>query len=675
MAANTSYTKKYILKWKIVDWCFDWFDTRWPIVEDWAKCSDWKLFSTSFVRDLVNDDFLVLTWEWTHVHSAYPWIQINKYEYWTTTWLFTDVNVDSWYYRYDWSVIHIWDYLLVYKSTNEEWSWFAWQIRMVTGFDSLWRITVDSPWLWFKTPDTSNLAEWEEKLVQWNWVKYEFFRNWWECIGYSIKNKIYVIVSWYWDWDVSNGRFELYNQDWWETVTDIVSVAEANDKIFILTDNGYIHYSNSRWVYNKFFINDDMDAGWDKTSIVAYKDFLLAFGRRKIAVWVPDEQNVYWTMYNQSTTIWTWSRYSYAEYDWDLIFVSNDKRLLALWVSATAWRYMLQHEDVWDMLNWKLATMIDTDEVFIGSYDNNLRVFVNTRDNPYEWDNWWHATHTKWANTMTHIYKFDKLFKVWSEDHIDWWCMQWVNEWVFYWQYWIYVRDNYEDITWKHWEWASSYKARITAFLIENENNKISVASNWTSTWAPDLFRVAKLNRLITTLWPGAYSDNTKIHITSYLQWIGVEYEFPIWTGDDTVNNKWVDLISKAYKQAEATIDECLLQAVEDSNNVYQPSCTNKKLEVQSLVADSPRCNSYKEFLIQDHWICVNDTLYKLAPTMPLVTSFWENQKYSTEIRLDITSENWDILCFGGWMAELFLAPYWLKWSDWEYELSPTSSC
>ena len=683
MWANSTYTKKYVYIWVIKNWCLERF-TRWDEFEANWKCDCWKFFSTSYVR-WERKEVLEDTWKCAGQWISW-WIQMNKIEYWTTVWLFSDDAVEDWCSRF--KNISIWDYLVVYESNNWEWDWLAWQVRMVTWFDDLWRITLDSPWLWFKTPDSSELEDWESRYILWRNVSYAVYSWWWEDIWFVVDNEVRILTSWYNEWETPF-YLTMYKQEWslWNN-TNIISVAEANDKVFILTDNGYIHYTHSTWMHNKFFINDDMDAWWDKTSIVAYRDFILAFGRNHIAVWAPDEQNTYWTMYNQSTTIWAWSRYSYAEYEWDIIFVSNDRRLLSINVSNTVWRYMLDMQDVWEMLNWKLATMLDTDEVFIGSDDNNLRVFVNTRDNPYlvvddeEHDkDKWHAEFTSWTNTMTHIYKFDTLFKIWTEDHIGWWCMQWVKEWIYYWEHWLFWRWRWNG-SWKwnwyidwYWNYSAPYKSRITAFLIENENNKISVAGNGTSTWAPDLFRVAKLNRLITTLWPGLYSENTKIKITSYLEWIGVEYEFPIWTGDDTVNNKWVDLISKSYIQESTEIDECLLQAVEDSSNVYQASCTDKLLNPLTLIPEKPRCSSYKEFLIQDHWVCVNDTLYKLAPTMPLVTSLWENQKYSTEIRLDLTSENGDILCFGWWMAELFIAPLWLKWSDWEYELSPISSC
>lgn len=193
--------------------------------------------------------------------------------------------------------------------------------------------------------------------------------------------------------------------------------------------------------------------------------------------------------------------------------------------------------------------------------------------------------------------------------------------------------------------------------------------------WAPTLFQLAKLNRLITTLWPGRYSENSKIHITSYVQGIGVEYEFPIWQEGEKVNNKWVHQITKSYTWSEVTVDECQLAAIEDSNVPYQTSCTDKKLENITIVQDTPWCNSYKEFLIQDHWVCVNDQLYRFAPSMPLVTSLWENQKYASQIELSLISWEQDIICFGWWLAELFVAPLWYEWSDWEYELSPESSC
>lgn len=670
------WRNKAIFSAEIENWCVweftncteecdprEFYDDCPEMTQSW--CWDWRLFVTNFVKWERKEwlDIVKRTWSEPIEPGQYTWIQINKYNLWTTLWYFSDEYVENWEWEFDEVNIEPWDYLLVYESANTDISWFAWQVRMITWFEeSDWvrRLTVDSPWLWFKVIDTKDFKEGEEKTVKWRDLSYAVFKDWGEVIWFTSNNKIYLLpdpwkceaISPYYQW---NGREK----------TKIIWVADANDKIFVLTDNWYIHYSKEWIWYNKFFIDDDMFAWVDKIAITAYRDMVLAFGRNHISIWVPDEQNRFWTMYNQSSTIWLWSRYSFAEYDWDLIFVSNDKRLLALWVAWTAWRYMLQHEDVWDRLNWKLAALVPWDEVYVWSDENNLRVFVNTSWEPYKkWSSRWQADlKDRWINTQTHIYKFDTLFKVRSEDHILWNLMQWAAEWVYYWEWWIYIRNNSSTD-----EWNNKFNVNISAYLIENENN-------WLDN-RPSLFQLAKLNRLVTTLWPGIYSDTSKIKITTYSKWIGYTYEYPInWNWND-----WVWLITSYYLEEDLTEEErekieCMLSTLQDSQKQYQPNCPEWKVMRQYIVQNSPWCSDYNELLTESHWVCINDKLYELAPTMPLVTEFGENQQYSTQIKIELIWWQWDIICFGWWLAELFIAPLFMKWPDWEYQLQPNTDC
>lgn len=659
MIQTNHYKHKWIFTVDIEEWCIvpSTLDLQSDFTIWSGKCWDWKFFTTDFA----NWEAITIWWwetgkTWTH------WIQINVYENWNTVWYFSADAVEWWVATFD-DDIEPWDYLVVTKSKNRESSWFAWQVRMITQVDTATgRLLVDAPWLWFKTPSRDDIEErWTAELY-WDWLTYRIFRDWWDVVGYSRDNDIYLLSK---EW--TETRFQ---DVWWNASTSIVWVADSNDKIFVLTDNWYVHYNHDTGWYNKFFINDAMMAWPDKTSIVAYRDFILAFWHRHISVWVPDEQSTYYTMYNQSTSIWVWSRYSYAEYEWDLIFVSNDKRLLALWISATAWRYMLQHEDVWEMLNGKLATMFDSDEVYVWSYNNNLRVFVLTKWSPYEISGW-EVVEDDTENNMTHIYKFDTLFKVWTEDHFSW-LMTWVHEWLWYWRNWIYTR--WLDNQWRPYDKVSAnsskeyVKAQINAYMLENENNWIE--------WQPDLFSIAKLNRLITTLWPWVYSDNTKIHIQSYIQWVWINYEFPIWTPDWTINNQWIDNITKSYIWEDSEIPECLLDAIKDSQTQFTPCATSSRtIKVQTLIPDKPWCDWDKEYMMQEHWTCINDELYTFAPTMPLVAELGENQSYSSEIKIEIISEEGDIMTFGWFLAELFIAPVWYKWPDWEYQIKTKTDC
>lgn len=666
MLANWPRTKIRIHKSSIENWCVEAFDwSRWKDYDvRWCWC--YKLFTTNFVKWPWREmsDILEWTWIWTVEYNWYTWIQINKYTWWTTVWLFSDKNVENWTARFSWW--KPWQYLLVYESTNNEWDWFAWQVRMITWKD--WdRLMVDSPWLWFRVPTSDEINQDTDLEIKWPGLKYRIFDDWWEVIWFTEWRHIYLMPD-----DESNARINMYTQTWL-TNTAITWIAEAADKIFILTDNWFIHYSNTSWWYNKFFINDDMFAWEDKISLAAYRDMVLAFGRDHIAVWVPDEQNKFWTMYNQSASIWLWSRYSFAEYDWDLLFVSNDKRLLALWVANNTWRYMLQHEDVWDMINGKLSTLIEWDEVFLWNDKNQLRIFVQTTNMPYydvsEFDDWRAKVKDPRENSLTRIYKFDTLFKVWTEDIIHWILLQWVALWVYYWSNWLYERARWrQDVRWDEGQHAYDFRTYISAYLIENENNWLD--------WHPILFNLAKLNRLITTLWFWEYTD-TEIRITSYSKWLGRVYKFPVnWDWNDWI---WIATTKYLWEDMPEDYEEkiqCMLTTLQDSQKSYQPKCTEKFLaEIQDLAQQKPWCASYDELITLDKGICIDDSIYEIAPTMPLVTDLWENQDYATQIKLELVWWVGDVVTFGWRLAEMFIAPMFMKWPDWEYQLKPNTDC
>jgi len=649
-------------------WCHAWEDDRdyCPDLSNEDECSDWKLFVTDFVKWTRRDwKTLVNANAWETISDdvwIHTWIQINRYNLWTTLWYFSDENIENKKGTFQWPITTPGNYLLVYDSQNGSEDWFAWQVRMITGTEDFWgitRIQLDLPWSWFGVIDTSSLRQWEEKMQMWWHVSYAVFTDWWDVIWFADNNKIYLLPT---PWDCKAIR--PYIQETWGVKSDIVSVVSTNGKIFILDSKWYVQYNSWWWWLDKFHINAEMDAWENKSSLIAYRDMILAFWRKNISIWVPDEQNMLWTMYKQSATIWAWSRYSYNEYDWALVLVSNDKRLLRLWVEWNVWRYMLQMEDIWEKFNWKLSALIPWDEVFVWSDNNILRIFVNTKPKPYEKSpSYQRADFSSGWNTMTHIYKYDTLFQVYTEDHVKWNLIKGLYEWIYYWERWIYNR-----IDWIYDIWWNDFQVDISAYLIENENNWLE--------WHPTLFNLAKLNRLITILWPWVYSNNSKIKITTYSKWIGYVYEFPInWDWND-----WVWLITSYYLNESLSSDErekieCMLTTLQDSQKQYQPNCPNWDVLRQYITQTTPWCNSYTEMLTESHGVCINDKLYEIAPTMPLTTDLWENQQYSTQIKLELIWWKGDIICFGWWLAELFIAPLFQKWPDWEYQLQPNTDC
>lgn len=674
LLTDKARTKIRIHKAPIIDWCTGAFNrnrTNWKIF-DIKGCWAFKFFVTDYVKW----EYL-LPWEIketiegkTPSDNSY-WIQINKYEWGTTVWYFSDSNIEAGTEKFvpegtseDETVkwYRIWQYILVYESGQWENDGFAWQVRMITWIKN-WRLMVNAPWQWFKT------LSWEvwEREVKWLNVQYKIFSEWWDVIWFTDGRKIYIDAQ---TAESDNSITEVYDQAGL-TSTRIISVASASDKLFVLTDNWYVHYSNYSW-YDKLFIQDDMYAWIDKTSIASYRDMIIAFWREHIWVGIPDSNNKFFTLYNQTQTIWLWSRYSYGEYNWDMLFVSNDKRLLALSVANNASKYMLEYQDVWEFINSKFSTLSYWDEVFIWNAERWLRIFLQTANAPYidVAADWRAKAKSPKQNIMTRIFKYDTLFKVWTEDLVTWILLQWVKRGIYFWENWLYQRSRwYKDTRWDINQHDYEFHSYISAYLIENENN-------WLDNH-PLLFNLAKLNRLITTLWPWVYSHDSKLRVTAYSKWIWSVYEFSI----DWDNNKRIWLITTKYSGENFSEEDewdikCMLSTLQDSQKEYQPKCTEEYLaEVQDLKQSSPWCGSYEELLTLDRWVCIDDSLFQLAPTMPLTTSLWENQNYSTQIKIELVWWVGDIITFGGWLWELYIAPLFTTGPDWEYQLQPNTDC
>lgn len=670
LISNHWWTEKIFIIWRIENWCFVENSFKEPIHDAFStcKCWDWKLFKTSHPK-----------WDPLPITNGEPesvvWIQVNVLEGWVYRWYFTTQWILDWTDSWTWTV-RAWDFITVYQSDNTDWSWFAGQTRMVTWYSSDNKyLVLDTPWNWFAVADEN----WNTyKRVEWKNVDAMAFRDEWEVFGISDWSFLTLFT-----WTEYDTRITYQPTNWC-----IISTTVADGRIFVLYSNGYVRYSRVWW-RDKFFFDDEMYAWEDKSSLYAYKDFVLAFGKRNISVWVPTEFNnsIYYTMYSQSNTIWLKSRYSYWEHDGNLILVSNDNRLLALWVAATSWKYMLSFQDIWEeIINWKLAQMLPTDEAFIADYNNELRVLVQTKPNPFKTDS---------ENSETHIYKFDNNFKIWTEDHLENILMNWYRWWIWFWIWGLYFRGLVEESAWwmaynivENWRWweaidfrenpdlllpeSMTYKpnpvvARVWAFLVENESTGMS--------WNPDLFNLVKLNKLIVTLGYWSYSDeNTKIKITTYREWVWVVTEVKTFQTND-----WINLISHSYMDKELPEElvekkECLFKAIQDSQTWYIQECTSADTKVTDLMKDSPRCEWSKRINFWDHNVCVDSKLYELAPHMPLTINVWNTQSYSSQVKVEIVSKAWDVLNFGWFLAELFIAPIGVKWADWE-NLIEMSSC
>lgn len=663
---------KTVVARKIEDWCMQqkvyMMD---PWVVRWCNCSDDKLFTTTYVKWEALT-ILIDKETWKEIRAVENWwTQINRKEWWVTRWYFSiDVvkdNPDD----FDFVTPQIWDYVVAYSTTNTEESWFCWQVRTI-----IWKwhnneIMVNAPWLWFKDDLDEN---WE---VKWNWVSFKIFHEYWEVIWFTSPDWVELIVNPFDENEYFRTLTMCDFHQWGREAGCIISSTADVERVYFLYENGYIHYW---WIgMNKFFstTDDAFFAGKDKTTITTYRDMILAFWRRHIAVWLWDDTWTYARMYNQSVSIWLKNRYAFGEYNWDMLFVSNDNRLLALQFESNAWTHMLSFQDVWAYANPFLKAMLPTDEAYLWVDNNELRIFINSKSD----------IDRDTGNSKTMILKYNTIFQTRTVDILKYFLITWCYEWIFFGDD-VYYRSGNVD-RWvkfdKNPEWDEDnytledreYQVNISAFLLENEENGMK-----NSDWALDLFRLASLEKLIILLWVWRYSDDlTKIKITEWRWWWGREYEI-----NCLENNDWVRLIWYAYNWEQldpefAKKKECVIDSLNDGSKQKRVRCEEWH-KIQDPMIQTPWCSIYggeplyTDVQLWEHNVCINDEIYELAPTMPLTIQLWDQENYNTGIKVELISTNWDIINFWWFMAELHLSTLWQNmWWDWEYQITVDTGC
>lgn len=647
-------------------------------VDRWCKCSDNRLFTTTYVKgqaqvvmvDKIDPSFIV-----RDAHGS--WIQINRKEGWVVRWYFSDQNVIDWFkeFRY-----RVWDYLVVYGSTNADWSWFCWQVRTIVGKSKWGELILNEPRLWFQDVLDEN---WE---VRWKWISYRVYHEYWDVIWYTSSDWVKIIVDPE-DEDASYRSLSMCDfHMWWSEAWCIISATTDVNRIYFLYENGYIHY----WEVgmNKFFsLTDDSIYAWnDKSVITTYRDAILAFWKRHIAVWLWDDTWTYARMYNQSTSIWVKNRYAFGEYNWDMLFISNDNRLLALQFENTAWTHMLNFQDVWAYANSFINAMLPTDEAYIWVDNNELRIFINSRAD----------VDSGTRNTRTTILKYNTIFQTRTVDELKYFIIRWCYDGLYYWEdvyyrwwdkdFWVRLLKQDESYILEERE----YDINISAFLLENENNGMS------NTYASaDLFNLASLQKLILLLWTWRYSDElTKLRITEWRWWWWRQYEIKC-----LENNDWVKMIWYAYNSEQLNEEfiekkKCVLDSLNDGSKQPRVKCEEWH-KVQDPIQQIPWCNYvykttidddddenrklmplYEDAQLWEHNVCVNDEIYELAPTMPLTINLWDQENYNSGIKVELISRNWDVVNFWWFMAQLHFATLWqYVWWDWEYQISIDTGC
>ena len=504
--------------------------------------------------------------------------------------------------------------------------------------------------------------------MRWKWVTYQIFPEWGEVVWFATRDWVHLITNPFPEESRWVDTLEMcdFHQTRWDAWCIISTTSDAN-RMYFLYQNGYIRYW---WVgINKFFLETEwaMFAWKDKSAIASYRDVILAFWKKKIAVWLFDDTWTYWQMYNQSVSVWLKNRYAYWEYNWDMLFVSNDNRLLSIQFDNSVWDHMLSFQDVWAYANSFLSAMLPTDEAFIWVDDNKLRIFINSRSDIDRDTN----------NSKTTILKYDTTFQVWTVDILKYMIVNWCYQWLYFWDN-VYYRGWYEDVNliWDSEDWdftavSRDYQVNISAFLLENEENWMK-----NSEWALDLFRLASLQKLIVLLWTWRYSNEwTKIKITERRWWWWREYEI-----NNLENNDWIKLIWYAYNGEQIEDEflkkkECVIDSLNDGSKQIRVRCKEWH-KTQSPIYQTPRCEYPEDIPLWEHNVCINDEVYELAPTMPLTIQLWDQENYNTGIKVELISQNRDVINFWWFMALLQLAPLWQNmWWDWEYQIAVDSGC
>ena len=662
---------KTVVTRRIEDWCMQQkvYQSD-PRVARWCKCSDDKLFTTTYVkweaqpilRDKVDEDIVVYdVWGW--------WIQINRKEGWVVRWYLTVESVLDWFM--DFIYPKVWDYVVVYGSENMDDSWFCWQVRTVIGKSKSWEIMLNAPWLWFKDELDEN---WE---VRWNWVSFRVYHEYGEVVWFTSPDGVEIITDPFY----SNKHLRTLTMcdfhQWGSEAGCIVSTAADADRVYFLYENWYVHYW-ALWM-NKFFSMTDYSifTGKDKTAITMYRDMMLAFWKRHIAVWLWDDSWEYMRAYNQSTSIWLKNRYAYGEYNWDMLFVSNDNRLLALQFENNVWSHMLSFQDVWAYANPFLKAMLPTDEAYIWVDNNELRIFINSMSD----------IDRDTGNSKTMILKYDTIFQTRTVDVLKYFTINWCHEGIFFGDD-VYYRSWYMDKWVKFTKYPEGsddnytledreYQVHISAFLLENEENGMK-----NSEWSLDLFHLASLQKLMVLLWLWRYSDElTKIKITERRWWRWREYEI-----NCLENNDWVKLVTYAYN-GEQLEDEflkkkkCAIDSLNDGSKQKRVRCEEWH-KLQDPIQQTPWCSIhgwdklYRDIQLWEHNVCINDEVYELAPTMPLTIQLWDQENFNTEIKVELISQNEDVINFWWFMAQLHMPVLWQNmWGDWEYQIEVDTGC
>lgn len=659
------------------------------------ECTDNRLHKIDYVKHEINNEIwqiefyqenVTVDWGSTQWYIGSKVLDEYKYvSYIDEHWNRHDIRTMSDFMNISW--IQEWDYILVNSSDDKEDSGSCWQVRQILWTDPTgMKIWVSSQWLWLKLPE-----EWETS-IKWYGIKISFYHDWWETIVFASLRWLHVVsetwlddTNWY---AVTMCGYGISMSDEKRVIADM---EVYNNRLCVLLSNWYIWY----WMdwYNLFYLTTDNlnYVGKDKLGLISRRDILLIFWKNKIDVWSWDENNNSLVIYTQTKVIWVHNKYSFWEYEGSICFISSEAepRLLAITINnKVSVHDMLTFEDIGWYIQTRLNKIRDTDEIFLSTMWNDLKIYVNCCSAP----NLCHY------NNCTRIFMFNKRFQVWYE-HFTHSIIHWNIENIYYGTWLIYntkYKENWDIFTTDVYYTPDSddenrfnciereelIKTSIVWYINENEYNNWQVDANG---WPIDLFRIIKMKSLNLLLWYWIYSDNTKLTITNYRFWLWSELVI-----DNIWKNKGVDSLSRLAngKAPDEIITEedkekvaCMYDDVSD-NEVMEETCDNKltlsDVERQKMLwyqNMSARSWAMQIVKLNDVWLCVNRWRYTYSNVYPLHINVNETQKPSELIKVALTSEWGDSLSFGWAIVELNVYPLDYVGTDNEYGLTFDEDC
>ena len=577
---------------------------------DWQQASILKAYQESnwhinCVAELTKPFCACECWSWQFQKTAWArWVKkISWYKWkiiWVNLWTTEEPNRVQRFVDEDWQEFSPWDYLYIKCWDSTANASAFWQVREIIKVNTDWTISLSSPFLWIIAPYTLENIE------------FEVYEDYWEVILYPTCNGMMMI----------NPYNQYTSSVCWtqSSTTCIKSIIQNNWNIMYLNDRWFLSYSQW-WMNNLYFNASSTLSLWPQViNAVNFKRNVIYFWND--FTWVV-YQNILqdWTItYNQyqlSETKWVRSNNSYMVDDDAFIMLSNDKRLYSVSLVANGQYFELRMEDISDLFRWDLDLIQPWDEVYISKYHNEIRI------------------HIVWGiiqdiDNRTKMLIFDKDYKFY---HIHTVCCDKITKscWdLFLWS-WIFARCWYEDcwFTNAEWEyeWWSYYDQIISLTLWTLENN-------W--TWI-DPLRPKKISYLKTLIWPSIITDSTSISYTVDRDCYKWQYQIR------DFKNCFIDNWNKAYQWLEIEPDECIIDDLQECQNIKQP-CLWIELQEEETVCRCPLEKKDK----QDYCICYKDNSYFLSDTYSIVSKY--ETKRSTIISIEWRAWWWDDIYYQ-WMV------------------------